>query len=293
MKRIALLIFVNLAIMTMLGIALTVAQMYFGARIPGGASYLLFAAVFGFGGAFISLWMSRPIARWTTGARVIEQPANKQQAWLVQTVHRIAQQAGIAMPQVAIYPSPEINAFATGPSRNKSMVAVSEGLLVGMSRAEAEGVLAHEVAHVANGDMVTMTLLQGTLNTLVLVAARAVGLFVDRAILRNESGHGIGFFVANIAAQMVLGLLASLIVMAFSRHREYRADAGGARLAGTSKMVAGLKRLQSLTEGQPSDLPDGVKAFGIRGGGASWFSSHPPLADRIRALEQAPSNIVV
>jgi len=284
MKRILLLILTNLLIMLLLGTALVVAQVVFGVQFRGWGGYLVIASIFGFGGAFVSLAISKMVAKWTTGAKVITVPSDDVERWLVDVVTRQAQAAGIKTPEVAIYPGHEVNAFATGPTRNNSLVAVSEGLLNTMSREEAEAVLAHEVSHVANGDMVTMTLLQGTLNTFVLVAARAVGLVVDKAIFRNEGGPGIGYFVANIAAQLVFGLLASLVTMAFSRHREYRADAGGAQLAGRDKMIAALRRLQHNVGGE-EELPKSIQAFGISGTFKSLFSSHPPLEDRIRALE--------
>lgn len=288
MKRILLLLLTNFLIMLLLGTALVVAQVVFGVQFRGWGGYLVIASIFGFGGAFVSLAISKMVAKWTTGAQVITAPANEVERWLVDVVARQAQAAGIKMPEVAIYPGQEVNAFATGPTRNNSLVAVSEGLLNAMSRDEAEAVLAHEVSHVANGDMVTMTLLQGTLNTFVLVAARAVGLVVDKAIFRNEGGPGIGYFVANIAAQLVFGMLASLVTMAFSRHREYRADAGGAQLAGREKMVAALRRLQHNAGGE-EELPKSIQAFGISGTFKSLFSSHPPLEERIRALENLPA----
>ncbi len=284
MKRILLLILTNFLILLLLGVALTVAQVVFGVRFTGWGGYLVIASVFGFGGAFVSLAISKMVAKWTTGAQVITAPKDEVERWLVGVVTQQAQAAGIKTPEVAIYPGQEVNAFATGPTRNNSLVAVSEGLLNTMSRDEAEAVLAHEVSHVANGDMVTMTLLQGTLNTFVLVAARAVGLVVDKAIFRNEGGPGIGYFVANILAQIVFGLLASLVTMAFSRHREFRADAGGASLAGREKMIAALRRLQKNVGGE-EELPKSIQAFGISGTFSSLFSSHPPLEKRIQALE--------
>lgn len=286
MKRILLLLLTNFLIMLLLGTALVVAQVVFGVQFRGWGGYLVIASIFGFGGAFVSLAISKMVAKWTTGAQVITAPANEVERWLVDVVTRQAAAAGIKTPEIAIYPGHEVNAFATGPTRNNSLVAVSEGLLNAMSRDEAEAVLAHEVSHVANGDMVTMTLLQGTLNTFVLVAARAVGLVVDKAIFRNEGGPGIGYFVANIVAQLVFGLLASLVTMAFSRHREYRADAGGADLAGRDKMIAALRRLQSNVGGE-EELPKSIQAFGISGTFKSLFSSHPPLEERIRALENS------
>lgn len=287
MKRWLLLIATNFLILLLLGVVLTVAQAVFGIRLSGWGGYLVLAAVMGFGGAFVSLAISKPVAKWTTGAKVIETPQQPEEVWLVDIVRRQAQDAGIKMPEVAIYPGHEVNAFATGPSRNNSLVAVSQGLLANMTPDEAEAVLAHEVSHVANGDMVTMTLLQGTLNTFVLVLARAVGLVVDKVIFRNESGPGLGYFVGNIAAQIVFGALASMAAMAFSRHREFRADAGGASLAGRQKMIAALRRLQRQAGGE-EELPQSIQAFGISGTFRNLFSSHPPLEDRIAALEKSP-----
>jgi heat shock protein HtpX len=247
---------------------------------------LAFAALFGFGGSFISLMMSKFIAKMSTGAQVIDQPRNQVEHWLVETVRRQAQQAGIGMPEVAIYDAPEINAFATGANRNSALVAVSTGLLNSMTREEAEAVLGHEISHVANGDMVTLTLIQGVVNTFVIFIARVVGYFVDRVLMKNEEGPGIGYYVTSIVAEIVLGILASMIVMWFSRQREFRADAGGATLAGREKMIAALQRLKAAYE--PSTLPEGVKAFGISGGGGDGlkklFMSHPPLDERIEAL---------
>ena len=250
---------------------------------------LAFAALFGFGGAFISLAMSKWMAKRSTGAMVIENPRDPTERWLVETVRRQAEKAGIGMPEVAIYDAPDVNAFATGMSRNNALVAVSTGLLRSMSKEEAEAVLAHEVSHVANGDMVTLTLIQGVVNTFVIFLSRVVGYVVDRVILKNERGHGIGFFLTTMVAEIVLGLLASIIVMWFSRQREYRADAGGASLAGRTKMIAALERLKRLHE--PTSLPDGMRAFGISGGGEGGLKalllSHPPLERRIEALRAA------
>ena len=221
-----------------------------------------------------------------TKARVIEQPTNATETWLLETVRRQAQLAGIGMPEVAVYDAPDINAFATGMSRNNALVAVSSGLLVGMSRDEAEAVLAHEVSHVANGDMVTMALIQGVVNTFVVFLSRVIGWVVDRVIFKNERGPGIGYWIATILAELVLAFLASAVVMWFSRKREYRADAGAAALAGREKMIAALQRLQAAHK--PVQLPDQLAAFGIAGGGAQgWkrlFLSHPPLQERIAAL---------
>lgn len=250
---------------------------------------LVFAALFGFGGSFISLAISKWMAKRSTGAVVIENPRDPTERWLVDTVRRQAEQAGIGMPEVAIYDAPEINAFATGMNRNAALVAVSTGLLRSMTRDEAEAVLAHEVSHVANGDMITLSLIQGVVNTFVIFLSRVVGYVVDRVILKNERGHGICFFVSTMIAEVVLGLLASIIVMWFSRLREFRADAGGAQLAGRHKMIAALERLKAAHE--PSSLPDGMQAFGISGGGAGGLRAllitHPPLEKRIAALKAA------
>jgi heat shock protein HtpX len=290
MKRIALFLATNIAVLLVAGIVLNLlgidAQMAArGQSLPG---LLVFAAVVGFAGSFISLAMSKWVAKRSTGAVVIEQPRNEMEAWLLATVKRQAEQAGIKTPEVAVYEAPEINAFATGPSRNNSLVAVSTGLLRGMSRDEAEAVLAHEVAHVANGDMVTMALLQGVLNTFVIVLSRLIGRFVDQVVFRNEREGGIGFIVVSLVAQVVLGVLASMIAMAFSRHREFRADEGGAKLAGRQKMIAALERLQS--QHGENTLPKEVAAFGISGHMAAGFQrlfmSHPPLPERIESLRR-------
>jgi heat shock protein HtpX len=247
---------------------------------------LLFAALFGFGGAFISLLISKWMAKMSTGATVITVPANPTEQWLVDTVRRQATQAGIGMPEVAIYDAPDINAFATGWNRDESLVAVSIGLLNNMTQEEAEAVLGHEISHVANGDMVTLTLIQGVMNTFVIFLSRVIGYVVDRIILKNERGEGIGYFVASMASQIVLGLVASMVVAWFSRRREFYADAGGAHLAGRNKMIAALERLKA-NQGE-SGLPQQMTAFGISGGGSimSLFMSHPPLEERIEALRQ-------
>lgn len=291
-KSVFLLIATNLAVMLVLGVVVnllgldTVWMKHTGLDVR---ALFVGSAVLGFGGAFVSLAMSRFIARITTGARVIEVPRSDDEAWLVSTVERLARQAGIAMPQVAIYDSPDVNAFATGPTRNRALVAVSTGLLQVMRRPEAEAVLAHEVSHAANGDMVTMTLLQGVLNTFVIALSRLIGFAVDNALRgdREENrGPGIGYFVANVVSQLVLGILASIIAAWFSRRREYRADAGAAQLVGAAPMISALEVLRRQRD--DAELPEGVKAFGIRGGGRSFglalFSSHPPLEDRIAAL---------
>jgi heat shock protein HtpX len=249
-------------------------------------SLLMLSAVVGMTGSIISLALSKSMAKHTTGAYVIEQPRNEQEQWLFNTVQRQANAAGIGMPEVAIYDAPDINAFATGMFRNDALVAVSTGLLQGMTRDEAEAVLAHEVSHVANGDMVTLALIQGVINTFVFFLSRVIGHIIDRAIFKTERGHGPAYWFTTIIAQLVLGILASAIVMWFSRHREYRADAGAASLEGKQKMISALERLQKSAN-QPH-LPEQLEAFGISGGMAaglkSLFMSHPPLADRIEAL---------
>jgi heat shock protein HtpX len=291
-KRIALFLATNLAVLILLGIVMSVLQNVFGIRLGNNGGILVMAAVFGFGGSMISLLMSKWIAKRTTGAYVIEQPRNETEQWLVATVRRQAEAAGIGMPEVAIYDAPEINAFATGANRNSALVAVSTGLMRAMSRDEAEAVLAHEVSHVANGDMVTMALIQGVLNTFVLFAARIVGGWIDAMLggQRESRGPGLFYFVVVMVLDVVFGLIASMIAMAFSRYREFRADAGGAQLAGRHKMIAALQRL-SQTYGQ-STLPNQVQAFGISGavghGFARLMRSHPPLEERIEALRSAP-----
>ena len=290
-KRIALFLATNLAVLALLGIVLSVLQGVFGITLGNNGTLLVFAAVFGFGGAFISLGISKWMAKRTTGMHLIEQPRNADEAWLYATVRRQAEAAGIKMPEVGIYDAPEINAFATGPSRNNSLVAVSTGLLRAMNRDEAEAVLAHEVSHVANGDMVTMALIQGVLNTFVIFLARVVGRIIDSWLSGNREGGGIAYYAIVFVLDMVFGALASIIAMWFSRWREFRADAGGARLAGREKMIAALQKL-AATYGQ-STLPTQVRAFGISGsvgGGLKrLFMSHPPLAERIQALRDAPA----
>ncbi|HZX79295.1 protease HtpX [Lysobacter sp.] len=290
-KRIALFLATNLAVLALLSIVMAVLQNFFGIQLRGQGGLLVMATVFGFGGSLISLMMSKWVAKRSTGAYVIEQPRNESEQWLVNTVRRQAEAAGIKMPEVAIYDAPEINAFATGPSRNNSLVAVSTGLLRAMNRDEAEAVLGHEVSHVANGDMVTMALIQGVLNTFVIVLARVVGRVIDGYLNGNrEGGPGLGYFVIVFVLDMIFGLFASMIAMWFSRHREFRADAGGARLAGREKMIAALQRL-SQTYGE-STLPKTVQAFGISGavghGLRRLLMSHPPLEERIQTLRNAP-----
>jgi heat shock protein HtpX len=289
-KRVALFLATNLAVLVLLGIVMSVLQNVFGIQLRNEGGLLVMAAVFGFGGSFISLLMSKWIAKRSTGAHVIEQPRNELEQWLVSTVHRQAEKAGIGKPEVAIYDAPEINAFATGANRNNALVAVSTGLLRSMNRDDAEAVLGHEVSHVANGDMVTMALLQGVLNTFVIVLARIVGRVIDGYMGGNrDEGPGFGYYAIVFVLEMVFGVFASMIAMWFSRHREFRADAGGAKLAGRDKMVAALERL-SLTYGE-STLPKQVAAFGISGGTSHGlkrlFLSHPPLEERIAALRNA------
>lgn len=287
MKRWLLLIGINFAVMLMLGIFLTVIQVFFNVNLGKSMTgWLITSAIFGFGGSLFSLFISKWVAKWTTGAKVInpQAPQDESERWLIQIVSKQAAKMGIKTPEVAIYPGMELNAFATGPSRNNSLVAVSEGLLQRMHKDEVEAVLGHEVAHIANGDMVTMTLLQGVLNTFVIFAARIVGKIVDQAVFKNENGPGIGYFVVNIAAQFVFGLFASMIAMAFSRHREFRADEGGAYLAGKDKMIAALHRLKLDSESAEAELPKAIQAFGINGRFSSLFSSHPPLEKRIETL---------
>ncbi|TBR12598.1 MAG: protease HtpX [Lysobacter sp.] len=287
-RRVALFLATNLAVLLLLGIVMRL----LGVDPGTSGGLLVMATLFGFGGSFISLMMSKWVAKRSTGAHVIEQPRNESERWLVETVRRQSQAAGIAMPEVAIYDAPEINAFATGPSRNNSLVAVSTGLLRAMDRDEAEAVLAHEVSHVANGDMVTMMLVQGVLNTFVIVLARVVGRVIDGWLGgSNRDGGGVGYFVTVMVLDLVFGLFASIIAMWFSRQREFRADAGGAQLAGRDRMIAALTRL-SQTYGETT-LPKQVQAFGISGGVAHGmrrlFMTHPPLAERIERLGRLPA----
>jgi heat shock protein HtpX len=294
MKRIFLFLVTNIAVLLVLSITLRLLGVDRILDAEGtGLDYnalLIMAAVIGFGGSFISLLMSKWMAKRATGAHVIEVPSNMTERWLVDTVQRQAQRAGIGMPEVAIYDAPEINAFATGWNKDSALVAVSTGLLNNMSQDEAEAVLGHEVSHVANGDMVTLALVQGVVNTFVIFLSRVIGYIVDRVVFKVERGHGPAFWITAIAAQFILGILATVVVMWFSRYREFRADTGGATLAGRHKMIAALERL-SQQYGQPPQLPDQVKAFGISGT-TSWgikrlFMSHPPLEERIAALRAA------
>jgi heat shock protein HtpX len=292
-KRIVLFVITNLAIIFVLNVTMRLLGIDRVLQQSGGGlnltALLVFAGVIGFGGALISLAMSKWSAKFMTGAKVIESPRSEAEQWLVETVRRQARQAGIGMPEVAVYDSPEVNAFATGMNRNAALVAVSAGLLQRMTRAEAEAVLGHEVSHVANGDMVTLALIQGVVNTFVIFLSRIIGNVVDKAVFKTERGHGPAFWVTAIIAELILGILASIIVMWFSRQREFRADAGGAALAGREKMIAALQRLKAQYE--PSQLPDQIKAFGISGGQGlglkRLFMSHPPLDERIAALRAA------
>ena len=294
MQRIFLFLLTNIAIMIILSITL---------RILGVESLLaqngsdlnlnalvIFSGIFGFGGAFISLAISKWMAKRMTGARVIENPSNNIEKWLLETVKKQSKIVGINMPEVAIFPSPQMNAFATGASKNKALVAVSQGLLDSMTQGEIEAVVGHEISHVANGDMVTLTLIQGVVNTFVIFFSRVIGHVVDRVILKNQRGHGIGYFVTTIFAQIVLSILASVIVMYFSRKREYVADTGGADLAGNQNMINALRR---LGQKEPEALPEQLAAFGIgerpKTGWRELWSSHPPLEDRIKALEKRAS----
>jgi len=291
MKRIFLFLVTNIAVLLVLSVTLRLLGVDRILDAQGtGLDYnalLIMAGVIGFGGSFISLLISKWMAKMATGAHVIEVPSNNTERWLVDTVQRQAQRAGIGMPEVAVYDAPEINAFATGWNKDAALVAVSSGLLNNMSQDEAEAVLGHEVTHVANGDMVTLALIQGVVNTFVIFFSRVIGYVVDRVVFKVERGHGPAFWITTIIAQLVLGILASMIVMWFSRQREFRADAGGANLAGRNKMIAALERLQ-LNYGQPPQLPDQVKAFGISGvtgwGMKRLLMSHPPLEERIAAL---------
>ena len=293
LTRIALFMVTNVAILFILNITLSLFGVDSMLAESGGGlnvtSLLIISGVIGMSGAFISLALSKFMAKRSMRVRVIETPSDRIEQWLLHTVSRQAEAAGIRMPEVGIFPSAQPNAFATGMFRNKALVAVSQGALDGMSVDEVEAVLGHEVSHVANGDMITLTLIQGVINTFVIFISRVIGHFVDRVILKNQRGYGPGYFITSIFAQIILSILATTIVMWFSRQREFRADAGGARLAGRDKMIAALKRLQTIHEAP--DVPKEMTAFGIRGldgsvGLKRLFMSHPPLAERIRRLEE-------
>ncbi len=288
MKRVLLFLVTNLAILLVLSITLQLlgVQSILDAEGTGlnTRQLLLFALVFGMGGSFISLAISKFTAKRLTGAQVIERPSTDAEAWLVQSVRQHAQGAGIGMPEVAVFDSPAPNAFATGARRDKALVAVSTGLVQRMNRNEIDAVLAHEVSHIANGDMITLALIQGVVNTFVIALSRVIGHTVDRVVFKTERGHGPAFFITTIVTELLLGILASIVVFWFSRQREFRADAGGARLAGTGNMIAALERLKAGAE----PLPDQMAAFGIAGGDRAGFlrlfMTHPSLDDRIAAL---------
>ena len=289
MKRIFLFVVTNLAVLALLSVVLFIVERVFGVQLASGGlgGLLVFAAIFGFGGSLISLAMSKWTAKRMMGVRVITAPQSDLERWLLATVKRLADQARIGMPEVGIFDSEEMNAFATGARRNAALVAVSSGLLRSMSRSQAEAVLGHEITHVANGDMVTLALLQGVLNTFVIFLARIIGSIVDRALFKNERGEsGIGFFLTTLVAQIVLGIFASMIVSWYSRRREFRADRGGADLAGTGSMIDALQALKQ-SHGEP--MPPQMQAFGINTGGTHGFMrlfmSHPPLDERIAALQ--------
>ena len=289
MKRIFLFLATNMAIVLVLSVTMRLlgVEPYLNANGLNLGSLLIFAAVMGFGGSFISLAISKWSAKRAMGVQVIEAPSNSTEFWLVETVRKYSAEAGIKMPEVGIFDTPEVNAFATGMTKNSSLVAVSSGLLRQMSKSEAEAVIGHEVAHIANGDMVTLALIQGVVNTFVMFLSRVIGHVVDRVVFKTENGHGPAFFITMIVAELVLGVLASIIVMYFSRQREFRADRGGAGLAGRSNMIAALQRLNSL---HPAPLPEKLAAFGISGGGGGGikrlFMTHPPLEERIEALRR-------
>ncbi len=294
MKRVLLFLATNLAVMLVLSIVLSVLSSWLGINRQGMGGLLLMAAVFGFGGSFISLLISKWIAKRSYGVQVIEQPRSEIEHWLLSTVTRQAQQAGIGMPEVGIYDSPEMNAFATGANRNNALVAVSSGLLYSMSRDEAEAVLAHEVSHIANGDMVTLTLIQGVVNTFVIFFARVVAGLISNFLRSDDEEQGAGLsglaYMATVfVLEMIFGILASVIVMWFSRQREFRADAGSARLVGSNKMIAALERLR---QGHEPQLEGSMMAFGINGkrSMSELFMSHPPLEQRIEALRRGPIN---
>jgi heat shock protein HtpX len=289
MKRIFLFVVTNLAVLALLSVVLFIVERVFGVNLARGGlgGLLVFAAIFGFGGSLISLAISKWTAKRMMGVRVITAPQSDLERWLLATVKRLADQARIGMPEVGIFDSEEMNAFATGARRNAALVAVSSGLLRSMSRSQAEAVLGHEITHVANGDMVTLALLQGVLNTFVIFLARIIGSIVDRALFKNERGEsGIGFFLTTLVAQIVLGILASMIVSWYSRRREFRADRGGADLAGTGSMISALQALKQ-SHGEP--MPPQMQAFGINTGSTQGFMrlfmSHPPLDERIAALQ--------
>ena len=295
MLRIALFLGTNIAILALVSIVFRVLglEQYLASQGVQGdlTSLLIFCAIFGFAGSFISLLLSKTMAKMGTGTRIITQPANGEERWLVETVADLARKAGIGMPEVGIFPAQQSNAFATGWNKNSALVAVSEGLLQRFDREEARAVLAHEIGHVANGDMVTLRLVQGVLNTFVMFFARIIGSIIDKAVFKNERGNGIGYFMIVMVLQVVLGIFASMIVMWFSRWREFRADAAGARLAGRQGMIRALQKLQAETRAHvPNQMPETLTAFGISSGwketASKLFMTHPPLEERIDALRR-------
>jgi len=293
MLRIALFLLTNLAIVIVASITLSLLG-FEGYLAANGvdlnlSSLLVFCFVFGMAGSVVSLLLSKKMAKMGTGTQIIEQPRNTDEKWLVETVAELARDAGIGMPEVGIFQSQASNAFATGWNRNNALVAVSTGLLSRFSRDEARAVMAHEIGHVANGDMITLALIQGVVNTFVMFFSRVIGHTIDRVVFKTERGHGIGFYITTFVAEIILGVLASMIVFWFSRQREFRADAAGAQLAGAAAMIGALERLRA-EQGAPSELPDSMVAFGIRTGGNNMmrlFTTHPPLEERIDALKAA------
>lgn len=292
MMRIFLFLLTNLAVIVVASIVLSLLGVGSYLEQGGGLNLqnlLIFCFIFGMSGSFVSLMISKWMAKRGTGTRIIDQPRNAQESWLINTVQQLSREAGIGMPEVGIFPSPASNAFATGWNKNKALVAVSQGLLDRFDQEEIKAVLGHEIGHVANGDMITLALIQGVVNTFVMFFARIIGYTVDRVVFKNERGHGIGFWIATIFAEIILGILASMIVFWFSRRREFRADEAGARLAGNSAMISALQRLQRES-GQANDMPDSMVAFGIsnkmsKKNLARAFMTHPPLEERIRALQ--------
>lgn len=291
MKRVLLFLATNIAIIVVASITLSLLGVGSFLDDAGGLNLqalLIFCFVFGMAGSFISLLLSKKIAKWTTKVQIIDQPRNEREQWLVRTIEEQAREAGIGMPEVGIFPAEQANAFATGANRNKALVAVSEGMMQRFDREEIKAVMGHEIGHVANGDMITLALIQGVVNTFVMFLARVVGFAVDRVVLKNDEGLGIGYFITTIVAEIVLAILASMIVFWFSRQREFRADEAGARLGSRQGMIASLKRLQQESQ-VPNQLPEAMQAFGITGGKRkglkALFMTHPPLEDRIAALQ--------
>ena len=293
MKRVALFLLTNLAIIVVGGVVLNLLG-FSGILAQNGVdldmrALFMLALVFGFAGSFISLLISKPMAKMAARVQIIDQPRTQHERWLMDTVAELARKAGIGMPEVGIFPAQQANAFATGWNKNNALVAVSEGMLQRFSAEEVKAVMAHEIGHVANGDMVTLSLVQGVVNTFVIFFARVIGFFVDRVLLKNERGLGPGYYITSIVMDIVLGFIAMMIVAWFSRQREYRADAAGARLADRRGMISALQRLQA-EYGVPNQMPDSMVAFGINGGGLkglkAMFASHPPLDDRIAALQE-------